>query len=169
MRSLRRLGSACVLAIALCGLTMSTVFAAAPHFISASVSIGNGGSLVVSWKEAGLGDNQLIHYTVSADATATYVCVNGGNHNPSASNKTTVSGPVSASGTFSSGKNGNITASLSAGPPSAGSFSCPNGQKLELAVVTYTNITLTDTTNDISVNLGTRSSGCLLPNVKGAC
>jgi len=168
MRSLRRLGSACVLAIALCGLTMSTAFAAAPHFISASASISGGGNLVVSWKEAGLGDNQLIHYTVTADATATYVCVNGGNHNPSASNKTTVSGPVSASGTFSSGKNGNITASLSAAPPSAPDF-CPNGQKTELALVTYTNITLTDTTNNISVTLGTRSSGCLLPNVPGAC
>jgi hypothetical protein len=167
MRQLRRLGSACVLAIALLALTISTAFAAAPHFISASASI-NGGNLVVSWKEAGLGDNQLIHYTVSADATATYVCVNGGNHNPSASNKTTVSGPVSASGTFSSGKNGNITASLSAAPPSAPDF-CPNGQKTELALVTYTNITLTDTTNNISVTLGTRSSGCLLPNVTGAC
>ena len=79
------------------------------------------------------------------------------------------SGPVSASGSFSSGKNGNITASLTAAPPSAGSFSCPNGQKLRLALVTYTNITLTDTTNNIPVNLGTRSSGCLLPNVTGAC
>jgi hypothetical protein len=168
MRSLRRLGSACVLAIALCGLTMSTAFAAAPHFINASASISGGGNLVVSWKEAGLGDNQLIHYVVTADATATYVCVNGGNHNPSASNKTTVSGPVSASGTFSSGKNGNITASLSAAPPSAPDF-CPNGQKTELALVTYSNITLADTTNGITVNLGTRSSGCLLPNVTGAC
>jgi hypothetical protein len=168
MRQLRRLGSACVLAIALLALTISTAFAAAPHFINASASINGGGNLVVSWKEAGLGDNQLIHYTVSADATATYVCVNGGNHNPSASNKTTVSGPVSASGTFSSGKNGNITASLSAAPPSAPDF-CPNGQKTELALVTYSNIALTDTTNNISVTLGTRSSGCLLPNVTGAC
>jgi hypothetical protein len=168
MRQLRRLGSACVLAIALLALTVSTAFAAAPHFINASASINGGGNLVVSWKEAGLGDNQLIHYTVSADATATYVCVNGGNHNPSASNKTTVSGPVSASGTFSSGKNGNITASLSAAPPSAPDF-CPNGQKTELALVTYSSITLTDTTNGITVNLGTRSSGCLLPNVTGAC
>jgi hypothetical protein len=147
---------------------MSTAFAAAPHFINASASISGGGNLVVSWKEAGLGDNQLIHYVVTADATATYVCVNGGNHNPSASNKTTVSGPVSASGTFSSGKNGNITASLSAAPPSAPDF-CPNGQKTELALVTYSNITLADTTNGITVNLGTRSSGCLLPNVTGAC
>jgi hypothetical protein len=169
MRSLRRVGSACLLAIALLALTVSTAFAASPHFISASASIDSSGNLVVSWKEAGLGDNQLIHYTTSADATAVYVCVNGGNKNPSAANKETVSGPVSASGTFSSGKNGNITASLTASPPSAGSFSCPNGQKLKLASVTYTNITLTDTTNDISESLGTRSSGCLLPDVKGAC
>jgi hypothetical protein len=168
-RQVVKLSAVLVTSLVLLAFTVTTAFAAAPHFISASASINGGGSLVVSWKEAGLGDNLLIHYTISADATATYVCVNGGNHNPSASNKTTVSGPVSASGTFSSGKNGNITASLSAGPPSAGGFSCPNGQKLELALVTYSNITLTDTTNNISVDLGTRSSGCLLPNVKGAC
>jgi len=167
-RQVVKLSAVLVTSLVMLAFSVTTAFAAAPHFISASASIGNGGVLVVSWKEAGLGDNQLIAYTVSADATATYVCVNGGNHNPSASNKTTVSGPVSASGSFSSGKNGNITASLSAAPPSAPDF-CPNGQKTELALVTYTNITLTDTTNNISVDLGTRSSGCLLPNVTGAC
>jgi len=43
--------------------------------------------------------------------------------------------------------------SLSAGPPSAGSFSCPSGQKLVLADVAYTGITLTDTTNNVTASL----------------
>jgi hypothetical protein len=143
--------------------------AVSPHFISASATL-SGANLVVNFKEAGLGTNQNITYTATADATATYVCVNNGGKNPSAQNKTTVSGPVSATGTFSSGKNGNVTASLTLNPPGPGSFSCPSGQSLEIAQVTYTNVAITDTTNGITEPIpGTFSTGCLLPNVRGAC
>ena len=138
------------------------------HFVRASGSLNNDGSLTVSFKEAGLGTNQLINYTLSGNATATYVCVNRGGANPSASNKTAVAGPVSASGTFNSGKNGQVTASLTVNPPFQ-DIGCPNGQTQQLASVTYTGITLTDTTNNVSVSLGDFSSGCLLPNVRGAC
>jgi hypothetical protein len=87
----------------------------------------------------------------------------------SAQNKTTVNGPVSASGTFNSGKNGNVTASLTVQPPPS-NISCPKGQKLELASASYTGVTLTDTTNGITEPIpGTFSTGCLLPNVRGAC
>jgi hypothetical protein len=90
--------------------------------------------------------------------------------NPSAQNKTTVSGPVTASGTFSSGKNGQVTESLTLSPPSAGGFSCPPGQDLEIAQVVYTNVAITDTTNGITEPIpGTFDTGCLLPNVRGAC
>jgi len=155
----------------LAGLVLAApaALATSPHFISAKAAI-SGQNLVVSWKEAGLGDNQQIHYTANADATATYVCVNNGGANPSASNKTTVSGPVSASGTFSSGKNGNINGSLTLNPPGPGGFSCPHGQKLEVASVSYTNVSVTDDTNGITEPIpGTFSTGCLLPNVRGAC
>jgi hypothetical protein len=143
-------------------------FADSPHFIRASGTLNSNGSLTVNFKEAGLGTNQNIDYTLTANATATYVCVNNGGANPSAQNKTTVAGPVSATGTFSSGKNGQVTASLTVSPPPS-DISCPPGQKLELASVSYTDVTLTDTTNNVSISLGDFSSGCLLPNVRGAC
>jgi hypothetical protein len=139
-----------------------------PHFIRASGSLNNDGSLTVSFKEAGLGTNQNIDYLLTANATATYVCVNRGGANPSAQNKTTVAGPVSATGTFNSGKNGQVTASLTVNPPPS-DISCPPGQSLELASVSYTNVLLTDTTNNVSIPVGDVSSGCLLPNVRGAC
>ena len=168
MRQLRRLGSACVLAIALLALTISTALAAAPHFIKASASL-SGANLVVSFKEAGLGDNQNINFTASADGSATYVCVNNGGGNPSASNKTAVAGPVSATGTFNSGKNGTISASLTLHPPFA-DIGCPNGQKQQLAQASYTNVAISDTTNGVSASIpGTFTTGCLLPNVRGAC
>jgi hypothetical protein len=160
------------LPLMLAGVVMaaSPALAVSPHFISATGTLNNNGSLTVNFKEAGLGTNQLINYTASADATVTYVCVNNGGANPSASNKTTISGPVSASGTFSSGKNGQVTASLTLSPPGPGSFSCPKGQTLAIAQVTYTNVAITDTTNGVSEPIpGTFATGCLLPNVRGAC
>jgi hypothetical protein len=143
--------------------------AASPHFVRATADL-SGTDLVVSFKEAGLGDNQLITYVASADATATYVCVNRGGANPSAQNKITVSGPVSATGTFSSGKNGQVTASLTISPPGPGGFSCPPGQRLAIAQVVYSNVTITDTTNGVTESIpGTFDTGCLLPEVRGAC
>jgi hypothetical protein len=160
-------GAGAVLALL---LLVPSALAVSPHFVSASAKL-SGANLVVSFKEAGLGTNQLINYTASADATATYVCVNKGGANPSASNKTQVSGPVSASGTFSSGKNGNVTASLTLMPPPPPStFSCPPGQTEAIAEVVYTNVAITDTTNGITEAIpGTFDTGCLLPNVRGAC
>src|SRR5215204_3652142 len=128
-------------------------FAQNEHFVRASGSLNNDGSLTVNFKEAGLGTNQNIDYTLTADATATYVCVNRGGANPSASNKTAVAGPVIATGTFSSGKNGQVTASLTVEPP-ASDISCPPGQSLELASVSYTNVMLTDNTNNVSIAVG---------------
>lgn len=126
-------------------------------------------NLTVSFKEAGLGTNQNIDYLAEADATATYVCVNKGGANPSAQNKTTVAGPVSETGTFSSGKNGQVTASLTIDPPPS-DISCPPGQSLQLAQVSYTNVSITDTTNGVTESIaGTFDSGCLLPRVRGAC
>ena len=165
---MRRVGIIAVLSMLLVAVTALPALAVSPHFINASGTLNANGSLTVSFKEAGLGTNQNIDYALTADATATYVCVNRGGANPSAQNKTTVSGPVTASGTFASGRNGNVTASLTAQPPPS-DISCPRGQTLELASVSYTNVVLTDTTNDVSIAVGDFSSGCLLPNVRGAC
>jgi hypothetical protein len=153
-KTLRVLG---VLVAATAALVATLVFAAPafadnPHFVNASAAINNTGSLVVSWKEAGLGDNQQIDYEASADANGFYACINGGNKHPQAANKEAFEGPVSGSGTFSSGKNGQITASLTVAPPPT-TLDCPNGQRLVLACVRYTNVSLTDTTNDIIADI----------------
>src|SRR5215212_6902788 len=129
-------------------VTAQPAQADSPHFVRASAEL-SGTNLVVSFKEAGLGTNELITYVASADATATYVCVNRGGANPSASNKTTVSGPVSATGTFSSGKNVQVTQTLTLSPPPI-DISCPPGQSLELASASYTNVAITDTINGIT-------------------
>jgi hypothetical protein len=132
-----------------------TLFAAvpiradSPHFIRATASLDRVGDLVVAWKEAGLGANQAITYTASANASATYQCVNHGGQCPSASNKQDVAGPVSSTGTFSSGKNGQITASLVVEPP-ATTLVCPGNQIVALAQVAYSDIALSDDTTPIT-------------------
>lgn len=139
--------------IAMLGLFAQSAFAASPHFISADANLTSSGNLEVQFKEAGLGDSQNVTEVASADATAEYACINNGGKHPQATNKETVSGPVTASGSFSSGKNGQITGSLTLSPPSQGSFSCPAGQNLILASVSYTNVSITDTNNSVSTSI----------------
>lgn len=148
---MRRIGIIAVLSLMLVAVTAAVALAAAPKFHSATSSVNNSGALVVAFDERGLG-NENIDYTLTADASATYACINGGGNHPKAANKETTNGEVSASGSFEP-KNGRVVASLSAGPISAGSFSCPSGQRLVLASVSYTNIVLTDTTNGVSTSV----------------
>jgi hypothetical protein len=122
--------------------------AAAPKFHAASSSVDNSGALVVAFDERGLG-NENIDYTLTADATALYACLNGGGKHPQAANKEAFEGQVSGGGSFEP-KNGRVVASLATGPLLAPQFTCPPGQRRVLAAVTYTNIVLTDTTNDVS-------------------
>ncbi|MFC7593970.1 hypothetical protein ACFQU3_01505 [Terrabacter sp. GCM10028922] len=145
--------SALVATIALVvGLVMaSPASAVAAKFHSVDSSVSGSGALVVSFDERGLG-NGNIDYVLMADASAVYACINGGGNHPQAADKETVNDDVSAAGSFES-KNGRVQASLSAGPISAGDFSCPGGQRLVLASVSYSDITLTDTTNGTSVSV----------------
>jgi hypothetical protein len=145
MRRITVLTTLCLLVLG--GLV---VLAQSPHFVGKpSATLLRNNDVQVCWKEAGLGNNVSITYTASADATATFVCANGGGQCPNAANKTTVSGPVSTTGTFNSGKNGSISQCLTIAPPGPGSFSCPNGQKLTLSQVSYTGISIKDDTTPI--------------------
>jgi hypothetical protein len=128
--------------LALTSVMAITVWAANPHFLSCSASgVNSDGTLNACFKIAGLGDNQTLAVTASATADAVYGCLNHGKQCPNAANKISVQGNVSATGTFTSGKNGQITACLTVNPPAPPStFSCPNGQDLVLVSVSYTNV-----------------------------
>jgi len=129
------------------GFMATTVRAQNPHFLSCDVSgVNSNGTLSSDFRIAGLGSNESITVMVTADASAVYACLNHGQKCPNAANKSTVTGTVSAQGTFTSGKNGSVRGSLTVDPPAAdSSFSCPGGQKLVLVSVDYTNVTLSAT------------------------
>jgi hypothetical protein len=142
---MRRLIILTITMLALPSFMAITALAQNPHFLSCSASgVNDDGSLSVGFKIAGLGSNQSLTVTASATATVVYGCLNHGQQCPNAANKISVTGNVSASGTFTSGKNGQITASLTVDPPPPPStFSCPNGQDLVLVSVSYTNVAVT--------------------------
>jgi hypothetical protein len=150
MSRVKLFASSSALAMAL-AFPSTLAWADSPHFVGKVTSqlLANN-NVQVCWKEAGLGNNQTIDYLASAQATATFVCVNNGGQCPNAANKKTVNGPVTTPGTFTSGKNGSISQCLTLNAPGAGGFSCPGGQTVTLSQVTFTDIAIADTTNGIS-------------------
>jgi len=119
------------------------------HFFSAVGSVNSSGALVVSWDEAGVGQ-QEVDYKITADASATYDCINGGGNHPKAANKVTFQGPLASPVLPFTPNNGRVTGSDTLGPLSSGSFACPSGQSLVLACVSYSKITLKDITNNVT-------------------
>lgn len=142
---------------ATCAATTVAQATSGAHFMPDTTdSVNSSGALVVSIDEAGVG-NATVNYSVSTNATATYACINGGGNHPKASNKETFASALTGGGSFSP-INGRVMASFSVGPLSADGFSCPSGQSLVLAAVSYSNVVLTDTTNGVSITLPNRSA-----------
>ena len=126
---------------------------ASPHFIgSAKATVDDAGALTVSWKEAGLGNNQNIDYTMTTDASGQFQWFNHGGNKPQGQPFQFGPETLSASGTFNSGQNGQITASLTIAAPAPSQEVLNAGTSSNWVLketVTYSNITLTDTTNGI--------------------
>jgi hypothetical protein len=126
---------------------------ASPHFIFANSAIANDGSLVVTFKEAGLGDNQLITEQLTGTGDATYQWFNHGGNKPQGNPFQAPTVQLDVSGQFPSGKNGQITASLTAQPPPPpDSFVDANHSSNWVAKldVFYSNLVVTDLTNNVS-------------------
>ncbi len=120
------------------------------HFIKHATGASlDGSDLVCKFKETGLASGSVETVTCSATVATTYECVNGGGKNPSASNKSTFVTTVTESGEFSADKNGNIVGTLRLSPPSASDlgFRCPPGQTTTFVSVSYSNVSVTDSTS----------------------
>jgi hypothetical protein len=137
---MRRLWIAAVVALATAAVAVPVAWAGSPHFVSNTVTATRSDdSLIVSGKEAGLGDESQVHIVVSATAE----CINPGSKHPKAANKES----VSSQGDFPV-QNGKAEFSLTLTASFQPSCSPP-------MTVRFTNVTVTDTTNGISKNLGT--------------
>jgi hypothetical protein len=138
----------------------ATVTTVAPTAASASLAAGQPTAtlpdLLFTWTEVGLGNNVGVNYDITTNVTATFGCVNKGSNHPKATNKTTVTEPVSKTASLMSDKNGNVSGSveLATSAVSPTGFSCPQGQTVEALSASFTQNTITDTTNHVSVTLG---------------
>jgi hypothetical protein len=106
--------------------------------------------LRVTWIATGVGGDQVIEYRLTADVSVLYACINKPGKRPQASNKVTLSGTVTTEGSVVSDFTGRVEGTLTTNGslPDPGSFTCPTGQSLVTARVDYTNILLTDLTNN---------------------
>jgi len=135
---MHRLSLLIVLALSSLALAVPVALAGSPHFVgNATTATRTGDSLIVSGKEAGLGDEAQVHIVVSATA----LCINGGGNHPKAVNKES----VSAEGDFPV-QNGKADFSLTLTATFQPSCSPP-------MTVEFTDVTITDTTNNISTSL----------------
>jgi hypothetical protein len=127
-----------VLGLSALAIAVPVALAGSPHFVDDSVSATRSGdSLIVSGKEAGLGDESQVHIVVSATA----LCINPGGNHPQAANKES----VSSEGDFPV-QNGKANFSLTLTATFQPQCSPP-------MTVEYTDVTVTDTTNNISTSL----------------
>ena len=124
-----------VLVSILMALTLGAQVASAgnPHFVRVSAE-RQGDSLLVSFKEAGLGNEDQVHIVVEATAH----CVNRGGNRPQAENKQS----VSAADDFPV-QNGKAQGTLTLTPTFQPRCSPP-------MTIEFTSVTITDTTSGIS-------------------
>lgn len=120
--------------LAMIALTGQAALAGSPHFVGAVSVTRDGNSLIVSGKEAGLGNEDQVHIVV----TATAECINPGDHHPKAANKE----DLSEEGDFPV-QNGKANFSLTLTATFQPDCTPP-------MTVVFSNVVVTDTTNNIS-------------------
>lgn len=125
---------------------------AAAEFTQTRASADSRGSLWVSWRETGLSPESEYSYKVTANATATYWCVDTGAKHPIAKTTWDENSPVESSGAFMSSKSGTVSGELSLSPPSP-TVVCGAGESLVLHDVTYEEIGLEGVTSSNSTSI----------------
>jgi hypothetical protein len=134
-------------------MSLWIVLADSPHFLNNRTGAScSGDGLRVCFKEVGLGTGP-IDYILEANGSATYQCFTRSGNVPQAENKRS-NVPLTVTKTLFPDKNGNIADCLvlSPAPPDSG-FSCPKGQVMRGPFnVSYSDVSLTDDTNNVSAN-----------------
>ena len=151
-----------VLVAAVVCFTAIAVMAENPHFIKSDASVQSDGRLLVTWKEAGLG-NQVITYRLTATAQATYGCVVPGQRPPVATNKVVVTRVVATSSAFIASRNGAIDGSMLLAPPAVANMTCPAGQVIMLGSITFTNVDMWDMISHLQEYMGGPYARVMVP------
>lgn len=110
--------------------------------------------LQFSFTLVGLGNLESTVEGAIGSATAEFGCVNNGAKRPKASNKTTVTLPLSASGTFTPDRNGRVIGDILVDTSSLGegALTCPPGQTLVAISLRLEQLTLTELATGATVS-----------------
>jgi hypothetical protein len=135
---MRRLLLVAGLALAIVSVAVPAALAGSPHFVSVTAE-RSGDSLIVSGKEAGLGNETQVYIEVRATAE----CINGGSNHPKATNKE----EASTKGKFPV-QNGKADFSLTLTATFSPDCSPP-------MTVRYSNVVVEDTEHEVIKRLGT--------------
>jgi hypothetical protein len=150
---MRKLGIIAVLSLMVLAIAAVPAIAASPHFLRSDATVESDGDLVVSFKEAGLGNAlETATYNVSGTVVATYGCINRGTKHPEAANKEDVTEEFDASDTFPV-RNGSATGSITIPLPES-PLDCPGNQVATLFDVTYFDVVLTSGASGDSIEFG---------------
>jgi hypothetical protein len=125
-------------AFATAAFAVPAAFAGNGHFIAnATECLAERCEPRLQFQGGGLESGSVETISCAGNEVVTYECVNGGGKNPSASNKTSVTGPLNKMGTFTAAKNGNVVGSLTVSPLTAAEvgFTCPSGQTVTFVSV----------------------------------
>jgi hypothetical protein len=135
---MRRLLIPLAAALVVATIAVPLALAGSAHFINNDFTVTRSGdSLTVSGKEAGLGDLDQVNILVEATA----LCINNGGRHPRAVNKASVSDDTDVPV-----QNGKAEFSVTLTATFSPSCSPP-------MTVAFTDVTVTDTTNNISTSL----------------
>jgi hypothetical protein len=110
----------------------------------------------VVFEEVGLPGGQAVSYSLTAEASASYQCWNQLTGEIDRQ-KETVKRRVTTTATLTSGSDGRIQSMLQLLLPLPDSLSCSMGFGATAYAGTYDHVLLADTTNDVSVDLGTHA------------
>jgi hypothetical protein len=146
-------------------LIVGIIKASSAHFLKATGIVDTGtGDYVASFKEAGLGSTPVTYELVATPVSFTFQCFTKSGHQPQGE-PNSVSFSTLSSFTTLTPRNGQITGSVSLSPELGGASCQGGGLQLFLTAVNYGipggTVTLTDTTNSVSVTLPTISASGL--------
>jgi hypothetical protein len=153
--SIKKIGvpSATIAASALLLMAPILAAAASPHFIGTPTIVKNPNfSLTAHFKAAGLANVVTQAFLTSSGGTAVLQCINPGGNNPPP--KQVDFGPLQGQKTNIQPRNGQITASVSIGPPSLPGASeiCPNPNwSVQIVSLTYENVVLHIQQNGVDI------------------
>lgn len=106
------------------------------------------GDVKICFKETGLKKEQKVSYLAKGNVVASYACLNNGGNCPKGQD-TTIKQTVTESASYAADKYGTVSACITLKVPKPKQNPCPGPMKLVLKSVSWTDLSITDKTNNV--------------------